>query len=238
MQEGNKTGLAQGEHPFAFHAIGLGLLGSGIDAGLGQSGEVFFVFNDEFVVGVFFQKVIAELETQSGELFVDLAQFGLLFGIQASAAADEVLMILLHHADLLAVKTHFVAVLIHIVDALEEFRVHHDGVAVLREHGQYLFGDGHHLVVGEAFIEVEKHIAHAVENLPRLVERQNGVLEGRGLGIVDNRVNFGLLFSDTRLKSRQIVFVFDLVERRHLERCRVFGQEGIWACHLGFLFRF
>jgi hypothetical protein len=49
------------------------LLGGGIDAGLRQSGEVGFVLNDEFVAGVFLQKVVAELQTQRGELLIDLA---------------------------------------------------------------------------------------------------------------------------------------------------------------------
>jgi hypothetical protein len=89
----------------------------------------------------------------------------LLFSIQACAMAHEVLMVFLHHADLLVVQAHFVAVLIHIIDALEEFRIHHDGVAMLREHRQHLFGYGHHLVVGEAFVEVEEHVADAAQDL-------------------------------------------------------------------------
>ena len=152
--------------------------------------------------------------------------------------AHEVLMILLHYADLLVVEAHFVAVLIHIVDALEEFRVHHDGVTMLREHGQHLFGYGHHLVVSEALVEVEEHIADAAQGFARLVVWQNGVLESGRLSIVDNGFHFGKLFFHTCLKSRQIMFVFDLVEWRHLEWCRVFGQERIWSFSFCLLFRF
>ena len=152
--------------------------------------------------------------------------------------AHKVLMVFLHHADLLVVEAHFVAVLIHIVDALKEFRVHHDGVAMLREHGQHLFGDGHHLVVGEALVEVEEHIADAAQGLARLVVRQDGVLESCRLSIVDDGFHFGKLFFHTRLKSRQIMLVLDLVEWRHLEWCSVFGQERIWSFGFCLLFRF
>ena len=170
-------------------------------------------------------------------MFVDLAQFGLLVGRQGGTVAHEILMILFHNADLLVVQTHFVAVLIHIIDTLEEFRVHHNGIAVLGEHGQHLFSDGNHFVVGQALVEVEEHVAHSVENFARFVERQDGVLEGWGFVVIDNCLDFSLLLLDARLKSRHVMLDFDLVERRHLERCRVFGQEGIRAFGLGFLFR-
>ena len=55
LQERNKAGLREREHPLAFHAIGLGLLGGGIDAGLRQSGKVGFVLDDKFVIGVLLQ---------------------------------------------------------------------------------------------------------------------------------------------------------------------------------------
>ena len=213
------------------------MLGGGIDAGLRQTRKVGFIVDDEFVASVFLQKVVAELKAQGRELLVDLAQLGLLFGIQAGTMAHEVLMVFFHHTDLLVVKTHFVAVLIHVVDALEQFRVHHDGIAMLREHRQHLLGDGNHFVVGETFVEVEKHIADTVENLARLVVRQDGVFESWCFFIVDNGLDFSLLLLDACLKSRHIVLVLDLVERRHLERCRVFGEERIGFFDLGFLFR-
>ena len=86
----------------------------------------------------------------------------MLVGRQTGAMAHEVLMVFLHHTDLLVIEARLIAVLIHIVDALEEFRVHHDAVAMFGELGQHLFGYGHHFVVGEAFVEVEEHIADTV----------------------------------------------------------------------------
>ena len=61
LQKRNQTGLREREHPFAFHAILLGLLGCGIDAGLRQTGEIPIFVNDEFVIGVLFQEVVAKL---------------------------------------------------------------------------------------------------------------------------------------------------------------------------------
>ena len=232
MQEGDEAGLAQGEHPFAFDAVGFGLLGSSVDASLGQAGEVGFILDDELVASVFLQQIVAELQAQSRELFVDFAQFLLLVGGQGGAVAHKVLFVLLDHANLLVVEAHFVAVLIDIVDALEEFRVHHNAVAVFGKQRQHCFGDFHHLVVGEAFVEVEEHVANAVQGLARLVEGQDGVLESGRLGIADDGFHFGQLFFHTRLKSRQIVLVLDLVERRHLEGCGVFREERIFRLGL------
>ena len=178
------------------------------------------------------------MQAQGRELLVDLAQFGLLVSRKGGTVAHKILMVFLHHADLLVVQTHFVAVLIHIVDALEKFWVHHNGIAMFREHGQHLLGDGNHFIVGQALVEVEEHIAYSIESFARLVERKDGVLEGWSLGIVGNGFDFSLLLLDARLKSRHVMLDFNLVEWRHLERCRVLGQEGIRACGLGFLFGF
>ena len=131
LQEGDQAGLAEGKHPFAFHAIGFGLLGGGVDAALRQTGEVVLVVDDELETTVFLQQIISKLQAQSRELFVDLAQFGLLVGIESSTVTNKVLMIFFYHTDLLIVQSHLVTMLIDVVDLLEEFRVHRDGVAML-----------------------------------------------------------------------------------------------------------
>ena len=136
-------------------------------------------------------------------------------------------MVFLHHADLLVVQSHLVAVLIDVIDALEEFRVHRDGVAVLREHRHDLLSQGQQFVVAVAFQDVEEHVADAVDGLARLVEGQDGVLEGGRLGVVDNGVNLLELFLHAGLERGHVMLGFDLVERHDLEGGLVFRQERV-----------
>ena len=75
-----------------------------------------------------------------------------------------------------------------------------------------------HLVVAVAFEDVEEEIGDGGKLFARAVEGHHGVLEVRRGGIVDNL--FDILFGcrNRLFKGGQIVFGFDIAERRGLPR--------------------
>ena len=133
----------------------------------------------------------------------------------------------LEHLHLLGVEALVFAVVIYRFDTLEQLVVERDVVVVLGEAGRNLLGDGLELVVGVGFGEAAEDEVYPGEQQAAELERLDGILEGRSLGVVDDGFDFGIVLLDGLFESRHVVFGLDLVERRYAERSVKFAQKRI-----------
>jgi hypothetical protein len=166
------------------------------------------------------QQVVAELDAQHRQLGVHLAELILLVGRQAGAAADKPAVRVLDHLLLLGREVGLVAGLVDNLDPLEQLRVHAHVVAQGRQERRHLAVDRLELRVRLGRLQAAEHALHARQQLARVVHRLERVGEGRRLGVVRDRLDLLPLLRDALLDGRQEVLGLDVLERRHLERCR------------------
>ncbi len=79
--------------------------------------------------------------------------------------------------------------------------------------------------VGRALVEEDPR--DPLEQLPAALERHQGVLEGRRLGIREDRLDLGALLGHAALEGRLEVLVADVGERRQRVRQRARREERI-----------
>ena len=72
-----------------------------------------------------------------------------------------------------------------------------------------------------------EHTAYTVQHGRTVVQGNNHILESRCFIIIDNGLNFGILFFNTFQKGRLVVLQFDLIKRRHAIRGLELGEERI-----------
>ena len=71
LQEGQATGVVEGEEPLTLLTSSFGFSGSaGYEVG-GQTSQILFLLNEEFEGVVLVQNMVAEGDTQRGKLLVD-----------------------------------------------------------------------------------------------------------------------------------------------------------------------
>ena len=73
-----------------------------------------------------------------------------------------------------------------------------------------------HLIIAVAFQNVEEKVGNGGKLLSRTVERDYRILKIRCDGIVGNLFYFLLCIGNSFLECRQVMFGFNLVERRGL----------------------
>ena len=96
--------------------------------------------------------------------------------------------------------------------ALEELLVQRDVEAMLAQDGLHLLGQGQHVVCAVAFYDVVCHAQDLTQQVARIFQRLDGVLEGRFLGVVDNGGNLLVLQFDALQHSWLVVLGLDFVE--------------------------
>ena len=153
--------------------------------------------------------VVAETQRQRGQQAVDFAEALLLVGRDVGAVADKVLVGLLDQTHLLAVQSEGFALLVDGLDALEEFGVEHNVVAVGGDEGCGLFGNLLHFGAVDALGQIEEDGADLVEQVAALFEGLDGVGERRRFGVVGNGVDFSLLLLDALFEGGHIMLGFD-----------------------------
>jgi len=230
LQRGQRrlaAGVLQRQHVLAFELALLGSLRGGGDRGVGHPGEAGAVVHHHGRSVVLLEQVLAEAGLQRGQLAVDLAQARLLLLVQPGAGAHEVEVVTVEQAQLLGVEAELVALVVQGLDAGVQLRVEGDGVGVRgqqrRHGGLHLL----HLRVGVGADQVEEHVGHAQQYLAAALGGDDGVVEGRRLGVVGDGVELGALLGHALLEGRQVVRVGDAVERRQLVRQRARFEEGV-----------
>ena len=203
------------EHgPFALLAPLLGGGGGGGAQRVGQAGEVGLLVEEEDVLGLVGEQVLAELRVEHGQPLVDLREPLLGRGVELGARADEVGVVEPGQALLLGGELRGVPRLVDGGDALEELLVLRDLVG---EGGQLR---GHLLLdlleVRRAHgpaVDAEDR-SHAVEGATRALEGGQRVLEGRRRGVVRDLVDLGQLLGHGRVEGGLEVLDLHLVEGR------------------------
>ena len=226
LHEGFPTGHVKLEDEFAFGGgVGIGGLFGG---GNLVSGDACRSGVEDELVGVGgFQHVLGEAEGERGYLLVELAETGLLLGGDVGAATHESFVCLLQQSHLLGVEVEALALVVDGLDALEEFGVEGDVVAVGRQLGGDLFGYGLHLVAVFAFAKVEKDAGDFVEQFAAVLVGLDGVLEGGCFGVVDDGVDFGCLLLHAFLEGGHVVLGLDFPKIGNFIGCAPFCEERI-----------
>ena len=173
------------------------------------------------------QHVVAEAQRQRRQQVVDFAKTLLLVGGDVGAVAHKALVGLLGQAQLFAFKPHSHALVVDGLDALKELGVEHNVVAVGRHKGCHLFGNLLHLFAVDALCQVEEHGADFVQQGAALLQGLYRIGEGRGLAVVHNGVDFGLLALHTLLEGGHIVLGLDFLKVGDAIRRVPFPEEGV-----------
>ena len=216
LEDRQTRGSVESEDPFALFAALLGL-GSGVGhCGSGDAGEVGLIvdYDLESIVGV--EQIFVEFDVEIGEAVVHLLELRLLVVGEESAVEGEVAVDVLDCADLIVGEAERVAGVVEGLDAAEEAVVHHHLIgesAVLREDR---VGDGAKLGSRVGLGERHEHRHDALECGGEIVKGEDGVVESRSLGVVDNRVDGGASLGHAGLEGGHVVGDFDFLEGRDL----------------------
>ena len=171
------------------------------------------------------QQILAEFLAQGGQAGADLSEALLGLGLQAHAVADEAFVDLLHHHLLLAGKAG--GILINGLHAGEEVFVHHDFVGSIGDERSHFFFDGLHLGRGIALGQVEKDALHLVQDGAGVLVSQDGILEGRGVGVLHDGLDVGLLFGQAGLEGGHVLVRGNLGEGGRSVRGVPLLQENV-----------
>ena len=135
-----------------------------------------------------------------------------LFGREIGTVIGKRLVGIFEQLELVLVQVQGLTLVINGFDTLEEAFVETNRGRVLghlrrKDLLQFLQG-----LIGLGVCEIIEATRHAGKQVASLVEGDNGVLEGRGFGVIDNSVDIRQTLFHTLLKSRKIVLVLDLVK--------------------------
>ena len=222
-------GRVEGEDVEAVEAAVLGFLGCLCDGGFGQAGEVGFVVNHdvEGVGGV--QQVAVILDEEFREFVVDLYELSLFVGGERCALFGELAVVFLHHTLLHRGELQLVAVVVDLLDALEEGIVEVDVVLCLVEQGDGFVGHSGEGVVGHSAVIVVEDGGHTLQDGGGVFEREDGVVEVGHRAVAHDVVDGLFLFRDTGFDGRDEVRNPDLLERRNLILGGVWLQERVFV---------
>ena len=194
------------------HLLAEFAVGAGLHEGLpGGHVEGHLLAIGEFLaVGVGgLEHVLCEAHGEGGYLLVELAEAFLLVGGGVGAAADEALVGLFEEAHLLGVEVEALSLVVDGLDAGEELGVEGYVVAVGGEERRHLLLDGLHLLAVLTLGEVEEDGADLFQQLSAVFVSEDGVLEGGGLGVVHDGLDFGFLAVHAFGEGRHVVFGLD-----------------------------
>ena len=111
---------------------------------------------------------------------------------------------------------------VHILDTFEQLLVQTDIIGVFGQDRTHLLGQGIHLVVGLSREQVEEDGRHPTEQvvvviaLFLVIHTDDGIVESRFLGIVDDLVNLLIIPTDALQHRLLEIFQTDTVEGRHI----------------------
>ena len=212
-------------------AAGVGLVVGLAKLAVGGGGHLFGIGADAeselLLEGVALgEDVVAYLLGLGRNLGIDFAQARLLLLGQAYSLTLEALIMLFEHHLLLASKCALVCVPDG-CDALVEGLVEGDVGLVVAEQGDGFLHNSIKGVAAVGFGHIVEHALHFAEDASREFERQDGVLEGRSLGICGDGVDFSFLLLYAGLDGGDVVGNFYLVERRNSVGSVPFLKEGV-----------
>ena len=238
-QEGLQRGHIKGEHVLAL-GVGIGVSGflGGHQLLFGETVQFVHIVHNQLIAVGGFEHIIAEFLGQCSQFGVDFAETFLLVCRHVGTPAHETLVGLLQQAQLLVIELLLILVLIHLLDALEQFGIKHNVIAMLRIERHDGVGQLLHLLVVAAFQQIEKHGGHLVEQFVAVFQRDDCIAKSRLLFIGDDGIYSLLLLPHALLEGRQVVFSLDFVEWRHAVRGVPLFHKRIVEKHLIVVFLF
>ena len=231
----------EGKEP-ALLAVAIGILdmsflprqGCCLTGGIGEPVKLSLVSDFECVGLVFLQQVLRELQREHRGLFRQLTQTFLTgFVEQGTATHKSFVAVFEKH---LLLGSQLTMMQVYLTDAFKEFRIQPHVIGVLRQDGLYLLRQSIHLVVGLGTEQVEEHRRHPRQQVVValvLFGIDDGIVEGRTLGVVDGLLYLFVITTDTLHEGFLEVFQSDAVEGHGVVWCAVRFKEGIHYCFSG-----
>ena len=110
------------------------------------------------------------------------------------------------------------ALFVHCLDAGEELGIQADVVAVFREFGHHLFGNGFQFVTGLGAHQVEENGGDALQQFAGFGQRQNGVGKGGRFGVGYDGRDFFVFLTHPFADGRFVMLQPDEMKRYGLMR--------------------
>ncbi len=185
--------VLQRDRIFARIALFGSKVGSRLDVRIGQPGEFGAGVEDDRLVGHCSTCLLAEFGRDLGQFGIDLLD-PLALGLgQQRAGVDHALVGLFEQPGVFARHRHGGAVVVHRLHPREKFGVERDGIAMRGQLGTDFGVDLIEPVGGVRPRHGKEHARHPAEHAARLFQRDDGVAHRRRCGIVDDRLDLGLL---------------------------------------------
>ncbi len=217
LHHGDVGGGLEVEQPTLFAC----LLGVGTKHSLGvvvDAGKVFLTGNEHRPCVGGFEHVLTVGEGEFAQACRQLAIRLFVFGTEVGTVVGKGLVDVFQQFCLLLVEVKRTALVVHRLDALEQFLVQANGSRILRHLGREFHLNLLELLVGLCVGEVVEAACHDREELPRLLVRLDGVLESRCRRVVGNSVNLCESLFHSLLEGGHVVLRTNLVEGIRLVR--------------------
>ena len=121
----------------------------------------------------------------------------------------------------------------NILYTFKEFLVEADIIGMFRQDGTHLLSQSIHIIIGLCREEVEEYCADTTQQIIvvlsifLIINIDDGIIEGRFLGIVNNLVDLLIITTDALHEGLLIVFQTDTVEWRRIVRCIIFFKKWV-----------
>ena len=190
--------------------------------GVGQSVQLGLVGDVEREGFVLFQQVLRKLQTEHRGLLRQLAQSLLARLVQQGARAHKAFVAVVQEP--LLFRSQSAVVQVYVAYALKQARVQSYVVRMLRQHGLHPLRQSIHVVISLCRQQVEEHRRHPAQQVVValvLLSVDDGIVESRLLGIVDDFLYLFVVTADTLHEGLLEVLQSDAVEGHRVVRCAV-----------------
>jgi hypothetical protein len=227
LQERLDAGAQERDDMLAFEPALRGRFRRGAHEKIRQPREIVLALQHEHV-GLFIgQHILAEGRAECRQPLVDFGKPLLLVRPEIGAAPHKACVIAFEHARFLLRKIELVAPLEQFADAVEQFFVQHDLVAVPRHDRRDVALDLLERVVGVGGGQIVEDRGDAIELASGQFQRPNDIAEARLVGIAGDRVDLRFVLGDTLIEGRPEMRGLDRVKRRRLEGRGPFLEKWI-----------
>ena len=204
-----------------------GGLGGRVAQRLRQAGEVVLTVEDEQIILLVVEDVLAEARPERREALGDRRQPRPFGRPEPRAPAHEAAVGEVEHAGLLGVEAEAFASCEDRIDAGEESGIEPDRLPMPGEEGCDVALDLLQRLVGVGACEVPEYAAHPAQCAAGALQRPDDVVEAWLGGIGLDGVDLVAVFGDPALEGRPEVLRLDRPERRRRERCRPGLEQGV-----------
>ena len=178
------------------------------------------------------QEIAGELYLECGNLLIELAQTSFVGIIEVCSVALKSLVYFLHHFLLLMSEVSGIDVIIDLLHATEESRVHVYVIIMLGEGRRHFLGEVTQFLCGVTVFDRFEGVFRTFQFLTTIFQRSDGIGKSWCVRIVDYFLDAGILLFHS-LEECFLVFIYsDFAERLNAVLVIALCNQRIVACRL------